>query len=156
MGRFISTDPIGLAGGSNLHQYAPNPVQWIDPLGLATTTDGSGNSVQLNDLGIPDSQQFQPKQHINAAYRRDAACGPTASQTASVQGMPCVVCGTVSPKMVADHKDALVVEYYRSGSNNVAIQSSLAAVQSHCPKCSQRQGGMASAFSKSMKCKLGL
>ena len=28
-------DPIGLAGGLNLHQYAPNPVQWIDPFGLA-------------------------------------------------------------------------------------------------------------------------
>ncbi|WP_224101122.1 RHS repeat-associated core domain-containing protein [Paraburkholderia caribensis] len=34
-GRFISKDPIGLSGGINLYQYAPNPVQWIDPLGLA-------------------------------------------------------------------------------------------------------------------------
>nr|WP_282507474.1 RHS repeat-associated core domain-containing protein [Burkholderia cepacia] len=33
-GRFVSKDPIGLAGGDNLYQYAPNPVQWIDPLGL--------------------------------------------------------------------------------------------------------------------------
>ncbi|WP_183085359.1 RHS repeat-associated core domain-containing protein, partial [Trinickia fusca] len=33
-GRFISADPIGLAGGINLHQYVPNPAQWIDPLGL--------------------------------------------------------------------------------------------------------------------------
>lgn len=46
-----------------------------------------------------------------------------------------MVCGTVSPKMVADHKDALVVEYYRSGNNNVTTQSSLAAVQPHCAKC---------------------
>ncbi|VWD18344.1 Rhs family protein [Burkholderia lata] len=34
-GRFVSKDPIGLAGGINVFQYAPNPVQWIDPLGLA-------------------------------------------------------------------------------------------------------------------------
>ncbi|WP_232040129.1 RHS repeat-associated core domain-containing protein [Ralstonia wenshanensis] len=34
-GWFISKDPIGLAGGLNLHAYAPNPVEWIDPLGLA-------------------------------------------------------------------------------------------------------------------------
>jgi RHS repeat-associated protein len=34
IGRFISPDPIGLAGGFNLYQYAPNPVSWIDPLGL--------------------------------------------------------------------------------------------------------------------------
>ncbi len=33
-GRFISQDPIGLLGGINLYQYAPNPLGWIDPLGL--------------------------------------------------------------------------------------------------------------------------
>ncbi len=33
-GRFISQDPIGLAGGINLYQYAPNPLSWIDPFGL--------------------------------------------------------------------------------------------------------------------------
>ena len=34
-GRFTVQDPIGLAGGCNLYQYAPNPLTWIDPLGLA-------------------------------------------------------------------------------------------------------------------------
>ncbi|HED5893203.1 TPA: hypothetical protein R5R88_003784 [Salmonella enterica] len=33
-GRFTQQDPIGLAGGVNLYQYAPNPLGWIDPLGL--------------------------------------------------------------------------------------------------------------------------
>jgi len=37
VGRFISQDPIGLMGGMNLYQYAPNPIFWIDPLGLAGT-----------------------------------------------------------------------------------------------------------------------
>ncbi|NIF22091.1 hypothetical protein F3J40_10825 [Pantoea sp. Acro-835] len=31
---FISPDPIGLLGGANLYQYAPNPLNWIDPWGL--------------------------------------------------------------------------------------------------------------------------
>lgn len=35
MGRFVSADPVGLAGGFNLHQYVPNPIEWVDPLGLA-------------------------------------------------------------------------------------------------------------------------
>ena len=35
VGMFISRDPIGLLGGSNVFQYAPNPVMWIDPWGLA-------------------------------------------------------------------------------------------------------------------------
>ncbi len=34
-GRFINQDPIGLNGGDNNYQYAPNPVSWIDPFGLA-------------------------------------------------------------------------------------------------------------------------
>ena len=34
-GRFISYDPIGLLGGLNLHQYAPNPTGWLDTLGLS-------------------------------------------------------------------------------------------------------------------------
>ena len=33
-GRFTTQDPISLAGGINLYQYAPNPVLWVDPLGL--------------------------------------------------------------------------------------------------------------------------
>ncbi|PMS28537.1 hypothetical protein C0Z19_02255 [Trinickia soli] len=35
VGRFISNDPIGLAGGANAYQYAPNPSSWLDPLGRA-------------------------------------------------------------------------------------------------------------------------
>ncbi|WP_174913755.1 RHS repeat-associated core domain-containing protein [Burkholderia diffusa] len=35
VGRFVGRDPIGLAGGINVWQYAPNPVGWIDPLGLS-------------------------------------------------------------------------------------------------------------------------
>lgn len=31
---YISQDPIGLAGGDNAYTYAPNPLGWIDPLGL--------------------------------------------------------------------------------------------------------------------------
>ena len=32
--RYITADPIGLLGGMNVYQYAPNPTGWIDPLGL--------------------------------------------------------------------------------------------------------------------------
>jgi len=34
VGRFISKDPIGLLGGNNVYEYAPNPVGWVDPTGL--------------------------------------------------------------------------------------------------------------------------
>jgi RHS repeat-associated protein len=33
--RYFSADPIGLAGGYAPHSYVPNPLVWLDPLGLA-------------------------------------------------------------------------------------------------------------------------
>ena len=33
-GRFVHQDPIGLLGGANPFLFAPNPTEWIDPLGL--------------------------------------------------------------------------------------------------------------------------
>ena len=49
IGRFITQDPIGLEGGSNLYQYAPEPNGWVDPLGL---TCG-----KLNDKVIAEANQ---------------------------------------------------------------------------------------------------
>ena len=43
VGRFIVQDPIGLNGGWNLYQYAPNPLGWIDPLGLAACNSSGQN-----------------------------------------------------------------------------------------------------------------
>lgn len=34
LGRFVSPDPIGVAGGKNLYQYVANPIGGVDPLGL--------------------------------------------------------------------------------------------------------------------------
>lgn len=34
IGRFASQDPLGLAGGSNVFQYAPSALNWTDPFGL--------------------------------------------------------------------------------------------------------------------------
>ena len=35
LGMFTTRDPIGLNGGMNVFQYAPNPTGWIDPFGLS-------------------------------------------------------------------------------------------------------------------------
>jgi len=114
-----------------------------------TTVDGAGNVVPVNAYGVP-VDDFVPKAGAGP-YARPAAAGPTAAQQAVVQGQPCVVCSKTAPKMVADHVDPLVVEHYRTGTIDVAKQSSVVAVQPHCPSCSSSQGGQLSAFSKRMK-----
>ncbi|WP_223811913.1 RHS repeat-associated core domain-containing protein [Pseudomonas oryziphila] len=49
-GRFINQDPISYFGGLNLFAYTPNPIDWIDPLGLAKRgpkTNGEGPHNQV-------------------------------------------------------------------------------------------------------------
>ncbi|MDU7205793.1 MAG: RHS repeat-associated core domain-containing protein, partial [Enterobacter asburiae] len=49
-GRFTQQDPIGLAGGINLYQYAPNALGWVDPWGLnrceAGVASGKGSKIK--------------------------------------------------------------------------------------------------------------
>ncbi len=50
IGQFIHQDPIGLLGGINHYRYAPNPIQWVDPLGLSCKEGGDNfllNSAYL-------------------------------------------------------------------------------------------------------------
>ncbi|MFY1663991.1 RHS repeat-associated core domain-containing protein [Pseudomonas sp. Pseu.R1] len=67
IGRFTTPDPIGLAGGLNLYQYAPNPIGWVDPWGWSCTPNkkssyqGSSRRDAFRqarlDAGVPLSQQ---------------------------------------------------------------------------------------------------
>jgi RHS repeat-associated protein len=41
-GRFLTPDPIKLAGGLNNYQYVSNPTGWVDPLGLNECPGGDG------------------------------------------------------------------------------------------------------------------
>ncbi|MCU0074962.1 type IV secretion protein Rhs, partial [Pseudomonas koreensis] len=35
VGRYLTPDPVKLAGGLNQYRYVPNPTGWVDPLGLS-------------------------------------------------------------------------------------------------------------------------
>ncbi|SEB05237.1 RHS repeat-associated core domain-containing protein, partial [Alkalimonas amylolytica] len=50
-GRFISQDPIGLLGGINHYQYAPNHINWVDPLGLSCK-ENAWNEFQKDHKGV--------------------------------------------------------------------------------------------------------
>jgi len=60
VGRFVSQDPIGLMGGMNLYQYAPNPTGWVDPFGLAKLKcDCDGDGVSDIEIDDNDAKAFK-------------------------------------------------------------------------------------------------
>jgi RHS repeat-associated protein len=58
-GRFVSKDPIGLLGGLNMHEFGPNPVQYLDPRGLTAKKLGAA----LGNAGRP-LQPGQTPHHV--------------------------------------------------------------------------------------------
>ncbi|MGQ7249535.1 RHS repeat-associated core domain-containing protein [Halomonas sp. V046] len=84
IGRFTTQDPIGLAGGTNLYQYAPNPTGWVDPLGLCKcpsttayevgTFDDLRNRSQVGDgLDIHHAVQKHPAGQVVPGYDQKTA-----------------------------------------------------------------------------------
>ncbi|MCB2251935.1 RHS repeat protein [Pseudomonas chlororaphis] len=70
-GRFLTPDPIKLAGGLNNYQYVNNPTGWVDPLGLM-----SGKEQCLGVSGSdPDKAKKPPvgsKKPVGPSVERDA------------------------------------------------------------------------------------
>ncbi|WP_077826083.1 RHS repeat-associated core domain-containing protein, partial [Escherichia coli] len=62
--RYITQDPIGLAGGLNPYSYVMNnPVQWIDLLGLAHTSGkwkdcGKGCRIRIDGDAVGDGRHL--------------------------------------------------------------------------------------------------
>jgi RHS repeat-associated protein len=46
LGRYLQCDPVGQSGGVNLYAYAPNPVVFVDLLGLAHKKRGKANKAK--------------------------------------------------------------------------------------------------------------
>ncbi|MGU9824943.1 RHS repeat-associated core domain-containing protein [Pseudomonas sp. LF090] len=53
IGRYLTPDPVKLAGGINAYRYAPNPTGWVDPLGLNTCPGGNGCAPSIIDKEPP-------------------------------------------------------------------------------------------------------
>ncbi len=109
VGRFTTQDPISLAGGLNLYQYAPNPVHWVDSLGLTPCPSSAANMSRaerqdrINELAeanahrrLQEMENANPRSHflerhgaqtsLDAQYER-AAHG-TNPTTGAAQRQP--------------------------------------------------------------------
>ena len=67
LGMFTTRDPIGLMGGVNTFQYAPNPTGWVDPFGLSESVyrlvDDGGKTIYY---GITGRDEYTRQlEHIN-------------------------------------------------------------------------------------------
>ena len=64
IGRFTQPDPIGLLGGLNLYQYAPNGLTWIDPLGLSCSFNSKLNRWRNNETGRFTKRPTDPSELV--------------------------------------------------------------------------------------------
>lgn len=68
VGRFTQQDPIGLLGGANNYQYVPNPVGWVDPLGLSSKEPPE----VCPKKSIPDDYDLAEDMHVNSVVESNA------------------------------------------------------------------------------------
>uniref|UniRef100_UPI00143E0E9A RHS repeat-associated core domain-containing protein n=1 Tax=Pseudomonas veronii TaxID=76761 RepID=UPI00143E0E9A len=59
VGRYLTPDPVKLAGGINGYQYVPNPTGWVDPIGLSCARgdcpDQRNKSKKIHEDAPPDA-----------------------------------------------------------------------------------------------------
>ncbi|NWA38543.1 RHS domain-containing protein [Pseudomonas reactans] len=84
IGRYLTQDPVKLAGGINAYQYVPNPTGWVDPLGLSRCPGEDGckptnrpenpaENVKVSEGDVELPKGFDTKLSRNGAFKRAKA-----------------------------------------------------------------------------------
>ena len=91
LGMFISRDPIGLMGGDNIFKYNPNPINWVDPLGLEGYRIWQVHSPGYDDI-VQKGLHFYATGNIELSVRPDHLGGITFTNAIPNQkGSPKVI-----------------------------------------------------------------
>ncbi|MCB9235036.1 MAG: RHS repeat-associated core domain-containing protein [Bacteroidia bacterium] len=114
------------------------------------TKVGEASIVYLSEFRKSTESPKTQEPVTNEIYKRPNNA-TTPLQRQSVQNKPCVDCGAVGKKNVADHITPLVEEHYRTGKIDKIKMRSESSVQPQCPTCSAKQGARLSQYSKLMK-----
>ena len=88
VGMFISRDPIGLMGGSNSYQYAPNPIIWIDPTGLNKKLDPARQKCPTGKWIKPPEVIDKDKFGRNKIYETYNEARARAKQLSELNNVP--------------------------------------------------------------------
>jgi RHS repeat-associated protein len=88
LGRFISRDAAGLAGGINMYAYAgDSPTNFTDPTGL-DSLEGPGDTCCYSGVGIPTSFQFAFGGSRRRSRAKTAVITTCRSSTTAIRTVP--------------------------------------------------------------------
>ncbi|WP_085702937.1 RHS repeat-associated core domain-containing protein [Pseudomonas sp. B15(2017)] len=88
-GRFLTPDPIKLAGGLNNYQYVPNPTGWVDPLGLEGCPQPGESKPETTekkpvvDEGTPEVPRYETPYKPLGDPQKKVLQGKVANRTAT-------------------------------------------------------------------------
>ncbi|WP_072326059.1 restriction endonuclease fold toxin, partial [Escherichia coli] len=66
-GMYLVSDPLGLLGGEQTYRYVPNPLGYIDPLGLAKTS-APAEKISLSDKARDLFRQGKVREALDVHY----------------------------------------------------------------------------------------